>query len=305
MKSICSIVEEAAAELPDKPLFVFPENRWRSEEILTYGQLASRSTAAARRIAEHANPGQRALVLFPTGAAFWESFIGCLASGVIAVPLNIPNLNRVQNQLQELCNDCTPSVLMTDEKTAELLSQRAEQHPDLSRLPVITPDRWRDQPCALEFEKPDRDCVAFLQYTSGSTSSPKGVQISHNNLLANLEMIRDRMGIRMYDEGTGVTWLPHYHDMGLVGSYLETLYTKNTTLCLQPEEFVLQPARWLQLMSEYRTPIGGGPDFAYRLCVEKIKSDELELLDLSTWRVAYIGAERIRSETLRRFTEKF
>ncbi len=305
MNSICSILEEAATEVPDKPLFVFPENRWRSEEILTYGQLASRSGAAAQAISEHANPGQRALVLFPTGAAFWESFMGCLAGGVIAVPLNIPNLNRGQDQWQELCNDCTPSVLITDEKTAEVLRRRADQHPNLSRLPVITPEHWRGQQCASTLEWPERDGIAFLQYTSGSTASPKGVQVSHSNLLANLEMIRDRMGIRMVDEGTGVTWLPHYHDMGLVGSYLETLFTKNTTLCLQPEEFVLRPGRWLQLISEYRTPIGGGPDFAYRLCVEKIKSDELDLIDLSSWRVAYIGAERIRSETLSRFTEKF
>ena len=230
MKSICSIVGEAVDEIPNKPLFVFPESRWRSQEILTYGQLASRSSAAARTISECASPGQRALVLFPTGAAFWESFFGCLACGVIAVPLNIPNLNRSINQLQELCHDCTPSVLMTDEKTAELLRQRSDQHPDLSRLPLITPDQWRGLSGAFDFERPNKDCIAILQYTSGSTSSPKGVQISHSNLLTNLEMIRDRMGIRMYDEGTGVTWLPHYHDMGLVGSYLETLYTKNTTL---------------------------------------------------------------------------
>lgn len=305
MKSFCSILAQAAAEIPDKPLFAFPENRWRGGDKLTYSDLALRSGAASQTILEHARSGQRALLLFPTGAAFWEAFMGCLASGVMAVPLNIPNLNRGQDQLQEICQDCTPSVLMTDEKTAEVLRRRADQHPHLGRLPVITPDQWRAHPRAFNHAQPPGDGVAFLQYTSGSTARPKGVQVSHGNLLANLEMIRDQMGIRMYDEGIGVTWLPHYHDMGLVGSYLTTLFTKNTTLCLQPEEFVLQPARWLQLMSEHRTPIGGGPDFAYRLCVEKIQDDQLEGIDLSAWRVAFVGAERIRPATLHNFAEKF
>ena len=304
MKSICSILDEAASEGSDNPLFVFPETRWSSEVVLTYGNLASRSAAVGRVLAERARPGDRALLLFPTGAAFWEAFMGCLAGGVIAVPLNIPNLNRCSEQLQEICRDCSPSILMTDERTADLLNKRADMHPVLSQLPVMTPDRWRREQCAFGDVRPKEDAIAFLQYTSGSTARPKGVQVSHGNLLANLTMIRNRMGIRMYED-SGVTWLPHYHDMGLVGSYLTTLFTKNTTLCLPPEEFVLRPARWLQLISDHGASICGGPDFAYRLCVEKIDDDQVPAIDLSSWRIAYIGAERIRSETLRRFAEKF
>ncbi len=304
MKSFSEILEEAAAEVTDKLLFVFPESRWRSAESLTYGDLASRCRAAARTISEHANPGQRALLLFPTGAAFWEAFMGCLAARVVAVPLNIPNLNRSNQRLQEVCRDCTPSLLVTNQNTADLLSRQPDKHPHLSQLPVITPERWRSEPCEFALDRPNGDAIAILQYTSGSTACPKGVRVSHSNLLANLEMIRDRMGIRM-SEDSGVTWLPHYHDMGLVGSYLETLFTKNTSWCLQPEEFVLQPERWLQLISEQRASICGGPDFGYRLCVEKIKEDQLVDIDLSSWRVAYIGSERIRSETIQGFTEKF
>jgi len=244
MNSLCAILEEAAAEVPDKPLFVFPESRWRSAESLTYSELASRSGAAAGAIAEQAKPGERALLLFPTGAAFWEAFMGCLAARVATVPLNIPNLNRSNEHLQEVCKDCTPSVLITNQKTADVLSSQADKHPNLSQLPVITPERWRNEPCEFAHASPDGADMALLQYTSGSTARPKGVQVSHGNLLANLAMIRDRMGIRMLED-TGVTWLPHYHDMGLIGSYLAALFTKNTSWCLQPEEFVLQPERWL------------------------------------------------------------
>lgn len=304
MNSFCAILEEAATEVPDKPLFVFPESRWRRAESLTYRELASHCGAAARTIAEHADPGARALLLFPTGAAFWEAFMGCLAARVATVPLNIPNLNRSNEHLQEVCKDCTPSVLITNQKTADVLSSQADKHPNLSQLPVITPELWRSDRCEFAFESPHGSDIALLQYTSGSTARPKGVQVSHGNLLANLEMIRDRMGIRLFED-CGVTWLPHYHDMGLIGSYLATLFTKNTSWCLQPEEFVLQPERWLQLISEQRASVCGGPDFGYRLCVEKIQEEQLVGIDLSSWRVAYIGSERIRPETIQRFTEKF
>ena len=153
MNSFCAILEEAAAEVPDKPLFVFPESRWRSAERLSYGELASRSGAAAGAIAEQAKPGERALLLFPTGAAFWEAFMGCLAARVVAVPLNIPNLNRSNQRLQEVCRDCTPSLLVTNQNTADLLSRQPDKHPHLSQLPVITPERWRSEPCEFALDR--------------------------------------------------------------------------------------------------------------------------------------------------------
>ncbi|MCA9008154.1 MAG: fatty acyl-AMP ligase [Planctomycetaceae bacterium] len=304
MQTICSVLKDAAAELPEKPLFIFPETRWCGEEVLTYSGLVQKSAQASRAISACADRGERALLLFPAGAAFWEAFMGCLACGVVAVPLNIPNINRPSAPLQEVCKDCSPSVLLTDDKTAELLTRRADKHPWFSQLAVITPDHWRAETGQSAFDSLTLNRPAFLQYTSGSTASPRGVQISHANLLANLEMIRDSMRIRV-NEDTGVTWLPHYHDMGLVGGYLETLFTKNTTLCLPPEDFALRPARWLELISESRASVCGGPGFAYRMCVEKISQDQLAGLDLSSWRVAYVGAERIRPETLLRFNEKF
>ncbi|MEZ6079311.1 MAG: AMP-binding protein [Pirellulaceae bacterium] len=305
MNSFCAILEEAAAEVPDKPLFVFPESRWRSAESLTYRELASHQEQRPGQSQSTPIPasGLSSFAL-PNGSRFLGSFLmGMSRSRVAAVPLNIPNLNRSNEHLQEVCKDCTPSVLITNQKTADVLSSQADKHPNLSQLPVITPEPWRNEPCEFAHASPDGADMALLQYTSGSTARPKGVQVSHGNLLANLAMIRDRMGIRMLED-TGVTLSSHYHDMGLIGSYLATLFTKNTSWCLQPEEFVLQPERWLQLISELRASVCGCPDFSYR-CVEKIQEDQLLGIDLSSWRVAFIGSERIRPETIQRFTGKF
>ena len=304
MTSICSILFDAATDCPDKSLFVFPETRWNSADRLTYQELATRSSAAARVVSRMARPGDRALLLFPTGAAFWEAFFGSLTSSVIAVPLKIPNLHRLSEHLEQVCRDCEPSVLLTNQKTADLLRTVAEIHPALSRLAVVTPDQWRCETPSSEVLPTNFHQTAFLQYTSGSTARPKGVQISHANLMANMTMIRDRMGIRTGADST-VSWLPHFHDMGLVGSYLTTLFTRNSCTCFPPEEFALRPATWLRSISTEQASICGGPDFAFRLCVDKVSEDEMDAVDLSSWRVAYVGAERIRSDTIRLFTERF
>ena len=304
MKTLATILTDIASRQPDKPLFVFPENRWNPHEAISYAELATRSAAAARSLLKQVQPGERALLLFSTGSPFWEAFLGALACGVIAVPLHIPNFRRSGESLEELCRDCQPSIVLTDEKTAELLQRPANQHLAVSQLPCITPSEWRHETATGGPRPASEHDLALLQYTSGSTAQPKGVQISHGNLFANLTMIRDRMGIRE-GEDTGVTWLPHYHDMGLVGSYLTTLFTQNTTICLPPEDFILRPAKWLEQISMHRASVCGGPDFSYRLCTDKIPEDQLANIDLTSWRIAYVGAERIRAETLRRFTRKF
>jgi acyl-CoA synthetase (AMP-forming)/AMP-acid ligase II len=302
--SLCSILEDYASELGSKPLFVFPETRWNGEDSLSYSDLAFRSASAARVFSANAKPTDRALLLFPTGASFWEAFFGCLRSRIMAVPLNVPNFHRNRHALEEICRDCKPSIVITDQNTSDLIARRADDHPTLCQLRVITPEEWRNEPAYIPSNDPAESSVAFLQYTSGSTARPKGIQISQENLLANLGMIQNRMNIRISGD-TGVTWLPHYHDMGLVGGYLAPFFTKNTTWALPPEAFALNPSHWLQLISTHSASICGGPDFGYRYCVEKIRDDQLSDLDLRSWRVAFVGAERVRPETLSRFADKF
>lgn len=302
--SFCSILNDAATDIPDQPLYIFPETRWGAEESFTYGELATRSGSAARCILDRAQPGERVLLLFPTGAAFWEAFFGCLAAGVIAVPLKLPNFNRTNEQLERVCRDCTPSAVLTTAAEAELLSRRNEHHPYLDHIPVLTEQEWREGGAPLQREVPSQGAIAFLQYTSGSTSHPKGVMVSHANLLANSAMIRDRMALQTGRERT-VIWLPHYHDMGLVGSYLGIVFIRSTAWCLPPEEFVLRPERWLQLISEHRATVCGGPDFAYRMCAQRVTDEQLAGVDLSTWRCAFNGAERIRPDSIRSFARRF
>ncbi|MFO0427242.1 MAG: fatty acyl-AMP ligase [Planctomyces sp.] len=305
MSSICSVLEDAASALPEKPLFVFPETRTRQALQLTYSQLAQKSIEAARAIAEAAEPGDRALLLFPTGPDFWAAFFGCLRQGIISVPLHTPNINRPSEVLQNVCNDCSPTLLITDETTAELLHRRRERHPYLNGIQVIVPEFRNNMGTSFRMTAVDASSFpALIQYTSGSTSRPRGVTISHDNLISNLRVISRQMEIRT-DEDRGVTWLPHYHDMGLVGGYLATLYSRNTTLCLPPEEFAIRPARWLELISASRATVCGGPNFAYQLCADRVSDEDASRLDLSSWRVAYVGAERIRPEAIDRFTEKF
>lgn len=304
MRSICLHLFEAANLLPEKTLFEFPETRWSQREGLTYRELASRSTAAAKVISSQADPGDRALLLFPTGTAFWEAFCGALMSKVIAVPLKVPNLYRSSEPIERVCRDSGATLLLTEAKTAEILRSHPELHPSVSRLRIVTPQQWRGESAEFQARSVTPDQIAFLQYTSGSTSFPKGVQVSHGNLMSNISFIQDRMRIEKGNE-VAVTWLPHFHDMGLVGSYLTTLATHNTCICLPPEEFALKPATWLRRISTEKASISGGPDFAYRLCVDKIGDEEMDGIDLSSWRVAYIGAERVRSTTLERFAERF
>mgnify|MGYP003641463175 CR=1 FL=1 len=303
MTTLCTELYEAASQFANKPLFVFPATRWQAAESLTYGELVTRAAAASAVLSEYTSLGQRALLLFPTGAAFWEAFMGCLSAGVIAVPLHVPNLNRNSEQFASLCQDCDPAVLVVDDSVAEVLNKRRDQHPYFDGLPVVSPSQWRNQTAAPRFDATAQD-IAFLQYTSGSTSRPKGVQISHANLLSNLRFICERMQLDAQHD-RAVTWLPHYHDMGLVGSYLGAMFARLTSWCIPPEEFVLRPLHWLQLMSDHKVTISGGPDFGYRHCLEKIRDEDLSGLDFSSWRVAFVGAEKVRSETLARFVKRF
>ena len=155
----------------------------------------------------------------------------------------------------------------------------------------------------------DKNDLAFLQYTSGSTSDPKGVMVSHANLLNNLECIRQSFGIGESDEdiesATGVIWLPAYHDMGLIGGILTPLYMGGRCVLMSPTSFLQRPMRWLQAIHDYKAIVSGAPNFAYEYCVRRTTPEERATLDLSRWRLAFCGAEPIRAETLTHFAEAF
>jgi acyl-CoA synthetase (AMP-forming)/AMP-acid ligase II/acyl carrier protein len=249
--------------------------------------------------------GERVILLFPPGLDFIAGLFGCLFAGAVAVPAYPPRPRGRQHALAAIVADARPALLLTVSSIASRAAALAEGEPALAGL------RWLavDEPAADDEESwaprwshpgADAGSLAFLQYTSGSTAAPKGVMVSHGNLLHNEEMIR--MAFGQSEESVIVSWLPLFHDMGLIGGVLQPLYLGASCILMSPAAFLQRPARWLEAISRYGATTSGGPDFAYRLCLER--PGGREGLDLSRWSVAFAGAEPVRPETLERFARE-
>ncbi|HVR99607.1 MAG TPA: AMP-binding protein, partial [Thermoanaerobaculia bacterium] len=242
-------------------------------------------------------PGERALLLYPPGLEFVAAFFGCLYAGVIAVPAYPPRSRRPDSRLRGIAMDCRPRVVLT---TAALLARREAlvgQVAELASALWLDTETLDDPSSGFE---PSPGDIAFLQYTSGSTGNPKGVVVTHSNLLHNLERIRVAFG--QTPESVVVGWLPLFHDMGLIGNVLEPCYVGCECVLMSPAAFLQKPSRWLAAIDRYRGTTSGGPNFAYDLCARSIAP---ETLDLSCWSVAFNGAEPVRRATLDRFAEIF
>ncbi|HEX5715361.1 MAG TPA: amino acid adenylation domain-containing protein, partial [Thermoanaerobaculia bacterium] len=269
---------------------------------LTYAELDRQAREIGVALAGMGAAGERVVLLFPPGLEFISAFFGCLYAGAIAVPAYPPR-SRGLPRLRAIMEDARPRMVLT---TGELLTKARALLGGLADLPPVS---WLATESLVErageWRQPqiDGDTIAFLQYTSGSTSTPKGVMVSHANLLHNEEMIRRAFG--QSEESVILGWLPLYHDMGLIGNVLQPLYVGAPCILMSPIAFLQQPLRWLAAISRYRATTSGGPNFAYELCVRKITEERRAGLDLSSWRVAFNGAEPVRAETLDRFAETF
>ena len=277
------------------------------ETRMTYAELDARARALGATLQrllarQDRNPGdERALLLFPPGLDFISAFFGSLYGGAVAIPTPPPRPGRPDARLQSIVRDArprfvlaTPSILAGREALVRDMPELAEAEWLAADAPEGTPD-WRE---------PDLngDALAFLQYTSGSTAAPKGVMVSHANLIHNQGLIRDACG---HDESSVfVTWLPLYHDLGLIGNVLQSVFVGAHCVLMSPLSFLQRPRRWLEAVSRFRGTTSGGPNFAYDLCTRKAAAD-LSGLDLSSWRVAFNGAEPVRGETLERFVGAF
>ena len=270
---------------------------------LTFADLDLQARGIAVALAELGAAGGRALLLYPPGLEFVSAFLGCLHAGALAVPAYPPRSARGLPRLHAIAADARPRVVLT---TAALLARTRAMFggiPELRDVSWLATDGLEAR--AGEWREPeiDGDTVAFLQYTSGSTSTPKGVVVSHANLLHNEEQIRRAFG--QSEESVILGWLPLYHDMGLIGNVLQPLYVGAPCILMSPVAFLQNPRRWLAAISRYRATTSGGPNFAYELCARKIPEEQRAGLDLSSWRVAFNGAEPVRAETLSRFAEAF
>jgi len=304
VSSLVELLRLRAGEDPDRRAYTFLQNGEVEEGHLTYGDLDRRARAVAARLQALNARGERALLLYPPGLEYVAALFGCFYAGVTAVPAYPPRRNKADPRLQGIVTDCRPTLALS---TRELLGE-AERL--CAHTPELTGLRWmatEDVPDAEAdgWREPDAsgDTLAFLQYTSGSTAAPKGVMVSHGNLLHNFALIEEFCGYT--PETRSVIWLPPYHDMGLIGGILQPLYTGYWAALFSPVAFIQRPARWLEAVTRYRATSSGGPNFAYELCVHAVRPEEREGLDLSRWEIAFNGAEPVRHETLRAFTESF
>jgi len=305
--SLVRVLRERALEHPERPAYAFLADGEVEESRLSFGELDLRARALGARLQQMGLAGERALLLYPPGLELVSAFLGCLYGGVVAVPAYPPRSPRMLPRLRAIAGDARPAVVLT---TADALSQVEAL---AGRLPEMAGSRWlasdglgtEAEDLAAQWCDPEIDAgsLAFLQYTSGSTATPKGVMVSHGNLLHNEEMIRQAFG--QSERSVIVGWLPLHHDMGLIGNVLQPLYTGASCVLMSPVAFLQRPSRWLRAISRYRATTSGGPSFAYELCVRKIPAAERHSLDLSSWQVAFNGAEPVRAETLERFAEAF
>jgi polyketide synthase 12 len=316
-RSLVDLLTAHAAHQPDRIAYrylVTGDCDGETQEV-SYGQLARRSRAVAAWLQERGLAGSRAMLLYPPGLEFASAFLGCLAAGVVAVP-GIPPQGRSQNhraltRMKRLIADADAKVILGGREVVAGLGALAQHLPELDHIPCVATEDLPDD-AAGTWREPDLDAdsVAFLQYTSGSTSAPRGVMVTHGNLLDNERLVTERMGhtpdaLAEYGHEMFVSWLPVYHDMGLIGPVLNTLYLGATATLFSPLHFLQRPERWLTALTRYRPHTSGGPNFAYELCLKHATPDLLDSLDLSAWKVAFNGAEPVRAATVRRFTETF
>ena len=302
--TLIDLLRRRATHQPEQQAYIFLVDGDTEEMSITYRDLDQQARGLAARLQAKGATGERALLLYPPGLDFLKAFFACLYAGVIAVPLYPPRLNRPDYRIQGIAADAGVKFALTTEHTTDNLERRLKHSPDLGKMEWLATDvdfsqlaaAWRELSMA-------RDDLAYLQYTSGSTSTPKGVMVSHGNLMYNLAYIKH--AVELTAESVSVTWLPHFHDMGLVDGLLSPLYNGFPGYLMDPNAFLQQPLRWLKAVSRYKISHSGGPNFAYDLCVSGTTPDQREGLDLSSWQSAYNGAEPVRWQTLENFAKTF
>ena len=298
--SLVALLARRAESRPDELAYIFLGDRGAEEAMLTFRQLHDASLALAARLTRIARPRDRAILVFPPGLEFLVAFFGCQIARVIAVPMMVPRRHGARDSSAGIMSNCEPVIALTSPAFAARTDLRARFSEQIQWLAV---DLTHAEPGATGLPAPESQDIAFLQYTSGSTSEPKGVAVSHANLLANLEMIRLSLGNTR--QSTYVNWVPLYHDMGLILNALEALYVGALCVLMAPNGFMQRPLNWLRAIDRYRGEVGCSPNFGFDLCVSRYRADQVQGLDLSSWKVALNGAEPVHADTIRRFSETF
>lgn len=301
-QTVLDVVEAHAENHPDDPALTIVSHGVTVAKQLTYRTLVDQVRQVAYQLIEARLAGERALLVYSTMLDFAVALLGCFQAGVVAVPVYPPAPHRSNKPLLAVARNCSAAAVLT---TAARRGSLIEHFAELPMLRILATDEVDLAPAPAGSARPaiTADHLAFLQYTSGTTGSPKGVRVSHGNLLANLEMIQKQFsGRRTVPCGS---WLPLFHDMGLIGTLLAPLHVGTHALHMSPIDFLKRPVHWLQMISSFRIGFSGGPNFAYDHCVARIPDDQKVGLDLGCWKIAFSGAEPVRADTIERFADAF
>ena len=302
-----AILREQAEARPQDRAFVYLRDGETEEEVLSYRQLHERACRFAAALEVAVEAGGRALLLMPPDLDYVAALFGCFYAdviGVSAAPPHPKRLHRTLPRLLAIAADADPACVLTTPAIKEAATGMLEAGMPLADTLWLTEAEGELDPDAARRTGLDGSKTAFLQYTSGSTGDPRGVMLTHENLISNCGMIGEAFDLRV-DRDLGFSWLPPYHDMGLIGGILQPVYTGGCSVLTSPLAILKRPMRWLEGISRYGATTSGGPNFAYDLCTNRFEPDRVDRLDLSSWRVAFNGAEPIRPATLDAFCERF
>jgi len=307
-QTLSGLLAERAHDQPERTIYRWLRDGETESAAISYGELDRQARRIAGRLGRSVSPGDRVLLVYPPGLEFIPALFGCLYAGAVAVPAHPPARGtnaEGTRALVSVAENCTPAACLT---VASVAHQLQATEPDALRgVEIIVTDAADDGPVLQTDPHAARpDDLAVLQYTSGSTGDPKGVMLTHASILNNEQDIA-----RAFDhdvsapDGIGVCWLPFQHDMGLIGNVLQSLYVDRTCYFFSPVTMLQRPIRWLEAITRYRAHTSGGPNFAYDQCTRRITAAQKAGLDLSSWRIAYVGAEPISPAVVESFTESF
>ena len=303
--NIVEILQHRAISQGENTAYIFLKDGEHQEVRLTYRELDLQAKAIATQLRQLVASGSRALLVYDysAGLEFIAAFFGCLYAGVVAVPCHPPKNRLTTVEVQTRIVSAGAEVILTESSLLGKLSTRLSEWGNSSIQCLDTERIKRDLAESWTAPQIDRDTLAFLQYTSGSTGEPKGVMITHGCLMQNQEMLKQAFGHT--ENLVGVGWLPLFHDMGLIGNAIQPIYVGGSCVIMSPISFVQKPIRWLQAISKYQAVTSGAPNFAYDLLCDRVSERQAAQLDLSSWQLAFCGAEPVQIATMKRFSQKF
>lgn len=304
VQTLVDVLEYRAHKQGAQVAFRYLQGDGVEKNSITYAALQQRARAIAVQLSQQIVAGDRVMILVPPGLDYIAAYFGCLYAGAIAVPAYPPNPRRADPRVARMVADCTARVAIVTGALMARMDDWLKHSPELRALTWLDVDNLQYGD-ASSWRSPDitSASLAMLQYTSGSTGDPRGVMITHANLLHNSTIIH-RVNEHREDDCV-VFWLPPFHDMGLIGGILQPIYAGLPTILMAPATFLQRPLLWLEAISRYRATSSGAPNFAYALCVDRVTPEERASLDLSSWRTSFNGAEPIHAETIKRFIETF